>query len=141
MCFFQKCESICLFSTLRYQIDLSGASHCSSTCYSGNRRRTLKISMAQGWSYTVTEHRITLRQFLQSPILLPLSVETGKEQRQSRAEFYSVLPRVSDVTSHVSTKLLPKQTTQTRLLHYKSNSGSAELRYMISNTVPCSDST
>jgi hypothetical protein len=38
----------------------------------------------------------------------------------------------------VLTQLLPKQTTQTQLLHYKSDSGFAQLRYMISNTMPCS---
>lgn len=90
---FQKCESIFLFSALRYHIDLSATLHCSSTtCYSDNRRRTLKIILAQGCNYTDMEHRITLRQFLQSPVFLPLPVETGKEQRQSRAEYYSILP-------------------------------------------------
>jgi len=105
-----------------------------------NRRRTLKISMAQGWNYTDMEHTITLRQFLQSPVFLPLSVETGKEKmtEQGRILQYTTFGLRRLHLQVLTTQLLPKQTTQTQLLHYKSNSGSAELRYMISNTTPCS---
>ena len=120
---FQKCESIFLLCALRYQIDLSAASHCSSTGYCDDKTSYTEDQYGAGeelywygtqnytdmehriiltWNtelywhgtqnYTDMEHRITLRQFLPSPLFLPLSAEKDREQRQSRAEFYSILP-------------------------------------------------